>query len=200
MIMRIKIFFISLVFLLFYTSCSKDKGCNGTTVEYANIPQSNKDLIPYKGGETLTFLHVNTGDTVTFIGESKWTSYSNSSFGGADCVIETRREGRGIAFFDKISNKTIVINQRNTSGYTSTFELDFEGEYFITGAYDFSTGRTKFDYDSLNIQNNTYNKIFKFNNDAYPRPTNYFVFCNSKYGILKFELSTGEIWELISKK
>ncbi len=78
---------------LVFISCSKDKGCDGTTVQYANILQSDKNLIPYKGGETLTFLHVNAGDTLTFIGEPKWTSYSNSSFGGADCVIETRREG-----------------------------------------------------------------------------------------------------------
>ncbi len=200
MIMRIKIFFISLVFLLFYTSCSKDKGCNGTTVEYANIPQSNKDLIPYKGGETLTFLHVNTGDTVTFIGESKWTSYSNSSFGGADCVIETRREGRGIAYSSKSNNKAIVLNQFLSSSGTMYFEINFD-DLYINTAYLWSTSPHQKIQDSITIQSKKYYNIYFYSDDNIsPQPINYGCYYTRTDGIIKLFTKTGDVWELISKK
>jgi len=199
--MKTKNTFPILIFSILFSSCSKDKGCGGKLVEYANMPQLYKDIVPYKGGEKLTFLHVNTGDTLTFVGESNWTSYTNSTFSGADCVIETKREGRGIAYLNNNLNKKIVINQRNTNSYVATFEVDFEKEYFITTSGDFSSGRSKFDYDSLIIAGKKYYKVFKFNIDAtYNPPTDFFIYCNSEYGILKFELKTGETWELINKQ
>jgi hypothetical protein len=197
--MRKKIFFNSLVFLLFYSSCSKDKGCGGTTVQHANILQSFKDLIPYKGGETLTFLHVNTGDTITFIGDSKWTSYSNSSFGGADCVIETRREGRGIGFFNTSKNK-LVLNQHILSNgfYVSSFEIDFDDLYIKSTLLD---SPYEMVLDSITIQKNKYYEIYFYSNDDInPKPTDYGCYYTRTDGIIKLFNKTGDLWELISKK
>jgi hypothetical protein len=195
--MRIKIFFISLVFLLFYTSCSKDKGCNGTTVEYANIPQSDKDLIPYKGGETLTFLHVNMGDSITFIGESKWTNYSNSSFGGADCVIETRREGRGIAYVNTNKSSQIVINQYIGSTSSAYFEIVYDN-LMISSSLLFSNQKFQ---DSITIQGKKYFDIYFYSDDNInPKPQDYGCYYTRKDGIIKLFNKTGDVWELISKK
>ncbi|MFZ4796108.1 MAG: hypothetical protein ACOYMA_01355 [Bacteroidia bacterium] len=62
---KVLILFIVIIFI--YPSCSKD--CEKSKVT-KYLYQEDKDLIPYKGNEVLTFLHVNTGDTITFIGES----------------------------------------------------------------------------------------------------------------------------------
>jgi len=192
--MKSKIIFIILFISFAMTMCSKDRGC-GNTIRYENIPQTYLKNVPYVGGEILTFLHVNTGDTVRFNGEPNWTGYSNSTFDKSDCHFETKHQGRGIAYVH--ADKKIVINQRNTNNYVATFEVDFENEYFITG--DFSDNRI-FDYDSIIIANRLYYNVFRFNIDASFPPTNYFIYCNSKYGILKFELASGETWELINNK
>ena len=51
-----------------YPACSKESPCEKKT-EYKYIPAKDREMVPYKGGEKLTFLHVNTGDTVVFEGE-----------------------------------------------------------------------------------------------------------------------------------
>lgn len=185
---------IAIFFLL--ASCERDK-CE-KTVKHALIPQSDKNLIPYKGGETLTFMHVNTGDTIKFVGEPNWTDYSNSSYSGADCVIETRREGRGIAFFDNSSNK-LVINQYLLSNglYISSFEINF-GNLFIRTTLLGSPFEKVL--DSINIQKNTYYDVYFYSNDdTSPKPTNYGCYYTKEDGIIKLFTKTGETWELINK-
>jgi hypothetical protein len=196
--MKTKLYLMLAICITLYTSCSKDEGCNGTAVQYANILQSDKDLIPYKGGESLTFLHVNTGDTITFFGESKWTNYSNSSFGGADCVIETRREGRGIGFFNSSKNK-LVLNQHILSNgfYVSSFEIDFDDLYIKSSLLDSPYEKI---LDSISIQKNKYYDIYFYSNDDInPKPQDFGCYYTRKDGIIKLFSKTGDTWELISK-
>jgi hypothetical protein len=197
--MKTKIFLVILICFLLYTSCSKDKGCDGTAIEYENLSQANKNLIPYKGGETLTFLHKNTGDTITFIGESKWTSYSNSSFSGSDCVKETKLEGRGIAFSGVSNNKSIVLNQYISSSGTMYFEINFDN-LFINTAYLWSTSPYQKIQDSITIQSKKYYDIFFYSDDNIkPQPNDYGCYYTRKDGIIKLFTKTGDSWELISK-
>ena len=194
--MKTKIFLVILICFLLYTSCSKDKGCNGINVEYKNLSQTNKNLIPYKGRETLTFLHVNTGDTETFIGEPMWTSYSNSSFGGADCVIETRREGRGISYVNKSKSKQIVFNQYIGATTSTYFEITFE-ELNVFTRLLFSDDKFK---DSITIQGKKYFNIYFYSNDdVSPKPQDYGCYYTRTDGILKLFTKTGDVWEIISK-
>jgi len=167
------------------------------TVEYANIPQSSKDLIPYKGGETLTFLHVNTGDTVTFVGEPNWTAYSNSTFRGADCPIEVKREGRGIAFINSIQSKINVINQYVGATTSTYFEISFENLNIFTSLL-FSNQRFQ---DSITIQGKKYFDVYFYSNDdSSPKPTDYGCYYTRTDGIIKLFTKTGETWELINKQ
>jgi len=194
--MKTKILLVLAICVMLYTSCSKDKGCGGTIVQYANIPQSDKDLIPYQGRETLNFLHVNTGDTVTFLGESKWTSYSNSSFGGADCVIETRREGRGIAYVNTNKSSQIVINQYIGSTTSTYFEIVYDN-LMISSSLLFSNQKFQ---DSVTIQGKKYFDIYFYSDDNIsPKPKDYGCYYTRKEGIIKLFTKTGDIWELISK-
>jgi hypothetical protein len=193
--MKPKTILIILTLTLLLTSCSKDKGCGNGTIEYANIPQSDKDLIPYKGSETLFFLHVNTGDTLKFSGEPDWTSYSNSTFRGADCPIEVKREGRGIAFINNQS-KNMVFNQYVGATTTTYFEISFDNLNIFTRLL-FSN--QKF-LDSITIQGKKYFDIYFYSNDnTSPKPTDYGCYYTRNDGIIKLYTSAGESWELISK-
>lgn len=193
--MKMKIILIILTLPMLLPSCSRDR-CDGTTVEYANIPQSSKDLIPYNGGETLTFLHVNTRDTVTFVGESNWTGYSNSTFRGADCPIEVKREGRGIAFINNQSKK-MVLNQYVGATTSTYFEISFEDMSIFTSLL-FSDQKFQ---DSLTIQGKKYLEVYFYSNDDInPKPTNYGCYYTRSDGIIKLFSKTGETWELINKQ
>jgi len=190
--MKTKIITIIAISLLL-VSCKRDK-CE-TTINYANIPQSDKNLIPYKGGETLTFLHVNTGDTLKFMGELNWTSYSNSSFRGADCPIEVKREGRGIAFINNQSKK-MVLNQYVGATTSTYFEISFEDISIFTSLL-FSDQKFQ---DSLTIQGKKYLEVYFYSNDDInPKPTNYGCYYTRSDGIIKLFSKTGETWELIGK-
>lgn len=191
--MKTKIITIIAISLLL-VSCKRDK-CE-TTINYANIPQSDKNLIPYKGGETLTFLHVNTGDTLKFMGELNWTSYSNSSFRGADCPIEVKREGRGIAFINNQSKK-MVLNQYVGATTSTYFEISFEDISIFTSLL-FSDQKFQ---DSLTIQGKKYLEVYFYSNDDInPKPTNYGCYYTRSDGIIKLFSKTGETWELINKQ
>lgn len=194
--MNTKIIYPILILSILFSSCSKDKGCGNGTIEYANIPQSDKNLIPYKGGETLTFLHVNTGDTLKFTGELNWTSYSNSSFRGADCPIEVKREGRGIAFVNSNQSNKILINQYVGETTSTYFEISFEDLNIFTRLL-FSNEKIQ---DSINIQGKKYFDIYFYSNDNInPKPTNFGCYYTRKDGIIKLFSKTGEKWELINK-
>jgi len=197
--MNTKIIYPILILSILFSSCSKDKECGNGTIEYANIPQSDKDLIPYKGGETLTFLHVNTGDTLKFTGETNWTTYSNSTFRGADCPIEVKREGRGIAFFNNSSNNKILLNQYilQNGSYVSAFEINFDNLFINTTLLGSPYEKI---FDSISIQKNTYYNIYFYSNDNIsPKPTNYGCYYTRTDGIIKLFSKTGETWELIGK-
>jgi hypothetical protein len=186
---------LTLLFIIscIYSSCSKD--CEKLKVT-KYLYQEDKDLIPYKGNEVLTFLHVNTGDTITFIGESNWKTYYNTTYSGIDCSVEEKWEGRGIAFVDHLTNKIIYINNRKTQNWT-TLEIDFENNYFLIGLVSLGGN---YEYDSLLIQNKIYYNISKFSNENLsPTPTDYYAYFNKSNGLIKLELENGDIWELINK-
>jgi hypothetical protein len=180
-----------------YSSCSKE--C-GNTIEMRYLYEDEKNLIPYKGNEVLTFLHVNTNDTVTFIGEPKWKTYFNTSYSGADCAIETKREGRGIAFVSNIFNKSIFINQNIQTQGNSKFFIDFQNlnieSYSSWCNFNFDKK-----FDSIEIQKKVYHNVYFYSNDINEnKPTDYGCYCTSKDGIIKMFFKTGETWELLNKR
>lgn len=180
-----------------FISCYKPK-CKDR-VETSNLIQSDKDLIPYKGNEILTFIRTNTNDTHVFVGEPKWTSYSNSSYGGADCSIETKREGRGIGFVSNTFNKPIVLNQYIAADGNAVFEVKFQNMEIFTN-YLYSDSPFQKIQDSITIQGKKYYNIYSYANDAVPRPTNYGCLYTRTEGIIKLFFTTGETWELLNKQ
>ncbi|MBC7383080.1 MAG: hypothetical protein H7296_08815 [Bacteroidia bacterium] len=160
--------------------------------------QEYKDVVPYIGNEKLTFVHVNTGDTEIFIGEPTWTTYYNSSFGGADCTITKKREGRGIAFKSQSSNKTITFNQYMTEQSNNLVEINFEDLIVETRLLDSPYEKI---HDSIIIQNKKYYKIYFYSNDlSGKKPTDYGCYYTRTDGIIKLFFKTGEYWELINKQ
>ncbi|MBC7383077.1 MAG: hypothetical protein H7296_08800 [Bacteroidia bacterium] len=179
-----------------FISCYKPKCKN--TIETKNIAQSDKDLIPYKGNEILTFIHTNANDTHIFVTEPNWTSYSNSSFGGADCSIETKREGRGIALKSQSFNYPITLNQYITDQGNAQFHIEFQDLIIETRLLFSRVGKMK---DSITIQNKKYYDIYFYSSDlSGTKPTNYGCYYTRTEGIIKLFFASGETWELLKKQ
>jgi hypothetical protein len=181
-----------------YPACSKDT-CEHKT-EYDNILQEYKDMIPYKGGEKLTFLHVNTGDTVVFEGESNWTQYYNGySYGAGDgvCfVTEEKLEGRRIEFFSRALNEGILINQYIIEQGNAVLRIDFKDLEIQSIDYAFKLGTI----DSVIVQGKIYRDVYFMSNDLIDqKPYDFGCLYNHKNGIIRMFFKTGETWELLSK-
>ena len=181
-----------------YPACSKAP-CE-TKTEYRYIPAKEREMVPYKGGEKLTFLHVNTRDTVVFEGESNWTQYYNGySYGAGDgvCfVTEEKLEGRRIEFFSRALNEGILINQYISENSGTVFEIKFRDLEIQSRRYRYTTGKA----DSMEIQGKVYRDVSFLTFDLRnPKPTDYGCFYTWKDGIIKMFSQTGETWELLSK-
>jgi hypothetical protein len=131
----------------------------------------------------------------------KWTSYSNSSFGGADCVIETSKEkDEGIGFFSS-SEKKLVSNQHILSNgfYVSSFEVDFDDLYIKSTLLDSPYEKL---LDSISIQKKIkyydvyFYSLMTIQNPDKPR--NYGCYYTRKDGIIELFNKTGHVWELIN--
>jgi hypothetical protein len=179
-----------------YPACSKDEPCEKKT-EIRYIAEKDRERVPYKGGETLTFLHVNTGDTVVFNAEPNWTQYFGYSSYGEGCIIEEKLEGRGIAFFNSKSNQPIVINQYIIEQGAAVFEVKFRD----IEIKDYSIWHKGNKYsDSIVLHNKTYKDVLFFSNDDHtPSTTDFGCFYTYIDGIIKIYSKTGDTWELLSR-
>ena len=177
-----------------YPACSKDT-CEQKT-EYDNILQEYKDMIPYKGGEKLTFLHVNTGDTVVFEGDPNWKTYYNEKFYGNECQTKVKMEGRGIEFFSSALNQGILINQYIIEQGNAVLRIDFKDLEIQSIDYAFKLGTI----DSVIVQGKIYRDVYFMSNDLIgQKPYDFGCLYNHKNGIIRMFFKTGETWELLSK-
>ncbi len=165
---------------------------------FENLYEDEKNLIPYYGNEVLTFINVNTNDTHIFVGEPNWTTYYNSSYGGADCIIDYKREGRGIAYISPTYNSRIVLNQYISQTRTRYFEIQFNSLFVETRLLFSGLEKIK---DSIVIQNKIYYDVYFYSNDETgTKPTNYGCYYTRTDGIIKLLFTTGETWELVKKQ
>jgi len=190
--MKITHIFIILFISFFTTMCSKDNKCgNGKT--YYNLSENDKSQIPYKGNETIKFLNTSSSDTLTFKAEPEWSYYTNSKFYGADCPMEDICQGRGIAFFNVIQNKKIVINQvYSTDGNLQLLELNYNDLFTVKSGFPF----TGFTYDSASINGHFYHNIRAITGKIL-MPKDVGFWFTEKEGIIKIYTNEGDTLNLI---
>ena len=178
-----------------YPACSKAP-CE-TKTEYRYILQKYKDMVPYKGGEKLTFLHVNTGDPVVFNAEPNWTQFFGNSSYGEDCIIEEKLEGRGIAFIDYSTKRSIILSQFIIEQGNAVLRIDFKDLEIQSIDYAFKLGTI----DSVIVQGKIYRDVYFMSNDLIDqKPYDFGCLYNHKNGIIRMFFKTGETWELIDKQ
>jgi hypothetical protein len=189
--MKIKIIItLSIAFIM--TTCSKENKC-GDGKTYYNLSENDKSQIPYKGNETLKFLSTSTYDTLIFNAEPEWSYYTNSKYYGADCPMENICQGRGIAFFNAIQNKKIVINQvYSTDGNLQLLELNYNDLYTVKSGFPF----TGFTYDSASINGRFYHNIRAITGKILmPKDVGFWFTANE--GIIKIYSNKGDTLNLI---
>jgi len=74
---KMKLFLLSILFVMLLQSCTKDNKCSDSKdviINY-NIADSNKAKIPYTGTDTLVFIS-DKGDTAALIGQGKKTIFN----------------------------------------------------------------------------------------------------------------------------
>lgn len=178
----------SLTSLLLLISCDKTD-CNKKDIYY-NVRDVDKSMLPYLGYDTLTYIRTNVGDTDTFIGAGKTTSYDVQSE-MADCGNTFHYENYFYTYKSKNFND-LVIGQNIPLVSTSranTF-LNFNNQYFNGSLY-----LNEVNLDSIIVLNKKY-----YNVQFIPDEKPYRAYFNKEFGCLKIIYSNGDTRELLSFK
>jgi hypothetical protein len=187
-----KLIYLTLIISVFY-ACQKDD-CNKKDI-YHNVSDEGKSMLPYSGFDTLTYLRTNIGDTHTFIGTGKKTTYDVQSE-KADCGNTLYFEKYYYTY--KCNNyNDLVIGQYTNNNISCFTNIDFNNQNF-NGDVDFNDSKT--DLDSIILSNNkVYYKVERIPNFN-PTPTTYRAYFNKQYGCIKMVFTNGDTWELLSFK
>jgi len=189
----LKKFFIVLItlFIQLFISCYEPGPCKEQII-VQDIPQGYRNLIPYKGGELLYFFDTNLKDTVKYVADSTWTYYYNSSYSGADCAIETKRQGRGISLVPDNGDKTIFINQNKMQdGFQ--YEIDCGKTHISTT--DFITNSR----DTFQGLNKKYINVGFFSDDNQVLTNKFGCYYSVQDGIIMLYSNQGDTLWLINK-
>lgn len=171
-------------FFAFNYSCRKS--CEPDLKENF-IYNSEKNILPYKGGETLAFIDNITGDTINFYGDSIWTKYFETDWKGADCPIEIRNEWRKINYFSKGNVYNFQMFQTNYYFHVVLKNIELQTDFV-------SSIKT---FDSLTIRNKIYYDVKLFSKSyVMPTQTNNCYYTN-KNGIIKITSSLGDSLDFI---
>jgi len=180
------------LFIQLLISCYEPGPCKEQII-VEDIPQGYRNLIPYKGGEVLYFFDTNLKDTVKYVADSTWTYYYNSSYSGADCAIETKRQGRKISIVPVNSNKSIIINQFVLSnGYQYNFDYYKKNRITTT---DFTYGLI----DSFQGLNKVYYHVGYYSNSTIPLTKEYGCYYSINDGIIELFTQFGDTLWLVNK-
>ena len=164
------------------------------------LTQEDKEKVPYKGFDTLTFLNVNNNDTNVFISTAYSQGFVNTTYPlNIDC-------SGGHADLEQIKytfisstypNNLFFQIGINNNGHGHEIKTTFNYNVFTT-ATDFIN--PPYAYDSITIQNKVYYQVKYIFNDDFPNSPIYYMLYNKTEGIIQIKLKDGNNWELISKK
>ena len=196
-IKTISLFIIAISYVVFLSSCQKDKPCTQGTTTY-NLLSDEKAKIPYSGKDTLTFVRTTIGDTFTFY-STGWQGGYNTSYTANDCPQKEMRESRILIFQSLSFSKPIIINQYipDNDNYASILSIGFQNINYLCSSGSIGTN---YSLDSVIIQTKTYYHINVFSDLDFSIPKTYKCYFSLQYGILKLILANGETWELVPKK
>jgi hypothetical protein len=182
-------FLISLIVIL--ASCEKNK-CDKRDIYY-NVSDERKNMIPYTGYDTLTFIRTSLGDTHTFIGNGKKITY-DIQVETAECGNTLYYEKYFYTYNSKTYNSSLIIGQYTNNNNTEAGEtyIDFQNQIF-NGSVNFNF--VKPNLDSLKVLNNVYKKI-----EIIPDNKSYAAYFNKEYGCIKLVFTNGDTWELLNLK
>ncbi len=182
-----KLIYLTLLISVFY-ACQKDD-CNKKDVYY-NVRDVDKNMLPYSGYDTITYVRTNVGDTHTFIGIGKKVTYDVQSE-NADCGNTLYYEKYYYTYKSSDFNN-IVIGQNIPLVSTSranTF-FDFNNQYFDGSLY-----LNEANLDSIIVLNKKY-----YNVQFIPDDKPYKAYFNKEYGCIKMVFTNGDTWELLNFK
>ena len=182
-----KLIYLTLLISVFY-SCQKDD-CNKKDIYY-KVSEKGKSMLPYSGFDTLTYIRTNIGDTHTFIGTGKKTTYDVQSE-TTDCGNTLYYEKYYYTYKANDFND-MVIGQLTSSNITNFSFIDFNNEHF-EGDVDFNFVNQ--DLDSLYVMGKLYTKV-----EIIPDSKNYRAYFNKAYGCIKMVFRNGDTWELLNFK
>ena len=189
--------YLSITFIAFiFISCSKDKPCNNE-VETLNISDDDRSKVPYKDTTKLTFISLNNKDTHTFVGQGWKMDYGYYSESGASgCPKQYNFQRKYIQFVSNTFNYPIILSLLYYYPLGDYMEVKFNRTTFIAIPTRFR--EPLYTYDTLIVQNITYNKIRYFKNEYKPENnTKNGCYFNITEGIVKAETSDNDVWELL---
>ena len=176
--------------LIFAYSCAKE--CDAKKDIYYNVDEVDKNMLPYTGFDTLSFVRTSVGDTHTFIGIGKTANYKRTSL-TYDCSAYYFRENYAFTFISSTFNSPLYIGQYipEVSESLTLSYVNFEN-IFIENWINFNL--TKPDIDSLKVLNKMYYKLEKLG-----QPINKTAYFDKTNGCIKIEMNN-QTWELLEYK
>lgn len=185
----------TIIFFLLILSYSCAKECDARKDIYYNVDEIDKNMLPYNGFDTITFVRTSVGDTHTFIGIGKTTNYERTSL-SYDCSDYYFRENYSYTFKSNTFYSPLYIGQYipEVSISTPTSYINFQNKFYTGYLYLNETN-----LDSIVILNRKYYNT-QYISESTSIPANYKIYFNKEYGCLKMILDNGETWELLKYK
>ena len=182
----------TIIFFLLTLSYSCAKECDARKDIYYNVDEVDKNMLPYNGFDTITFVRTSVGDTHTFIGVGKTTNYNRTSL-TYDCSDYYFRENYSYTFISNTFNSPLYIGQYipEVSLRTPISYINFQNK-FLKGEVDFNDSIT--DIDSIFILNKLYKRIELINKSSVDK-----AYFQIDFGCLKIEINN-ETFELLNYK
>lgn len=189
--MKQKLLLIIPLLLLLFNACKPDEKCvDGNNYRYINYYDYNK--IPYKDHSVLTFIDINTKDTLIFTGQGFQYVFGKYVAQG-ECPQTTNLEYRSLNFINNKNANKILVENKFISFDVSAIGISYKN---FTKIFDAVEVSKPYKYDSLIIQGTKYYNV-QYLKDINPYTPFLSIYYNLNYGILKLETNAGDTLELI---
>jgi len=176
-----------------FTTCKKK--CEHEEILY-DVEDFEKEMLPYHGFDTLTFIRTSVGDTHTFIGIGKTITY-NYDYDAADCGNSYKHENYYYTYKSVSFGSDLIIGQLvNLNSVSADTYIIFQNQRF-EGFLAFNSPIP--DLDSLFVIIKFYTKVH-FIPDRKPNGSPYLAYFAKEAGCIKIKFANGEIWELLEFK
>ncbi|MFI5221035.1 MAG: hypothetical protein ACHQK8_01830 [Bacteroidia bacterium] len=202
--MKIKIHF-TLIFLLAlasaftFSACNKNNnssGCTNYRETTYNIASLERQVIPYKGNDTIKLLNVTLNQTAIFIGkgfDTIYTKVDESNDPGCPWTNVAKRQSIQTTYTSVNYSLPLIIKQSLLYGDDGSYiVINFNNSEFLRGS---GTLRPPYDLDSLVLGNKTYRNIRFLYLNLNSQFTD-MVYYNVQNGIIKI-ISNGQEWNLL---